>query len=91
MNIRFLKKEAMMPVIAGRTNIIKMIRTVSLLACVIEYGFKNKWIAHRMMHPTDATTPKRGYFDFDFDFNELPPSFAILSRMVFPFIPASKL
>jgi hypothetical protein len=55
----------MMPINAGQINIIKMIRIVSLLAGVLEYGFQNKKIAHRIMHPTEATTPKKEYFDLN--------------------------
>jgi hypothetical protein len=47
-----------------------MIRTESLLAGVLEYGFQYKKIAHRIMHPTEATIPKREYLDF----NERPPN-----------------
>jgi hypothetical protein len=46
-----------------------MIRIVSLPAGAPEYGFLNKKIAHRIMHPTEATTPNKEYFDF----NERPP------------------
>jgi hypothetical protein len=52
-----------MPINAGQINIIKIIRIVSLLACVFEYGFQNKKIAHKIMHPTEATTPNREYFN----------------------------
>jgi hypothetical protein len=55
----------MMPINAGQINIIKMIRIISLLASVLEYGFQNKKIAHNIMHPTEETTPNREYFDFN--------------------------
>ncbi|KRE48865.1 hypothetical protein ASG85_25460 [Paenibacillus sp. Soil724D2] len=59
-----------MPKNAGNINIISKIKTVSIPAWILEYGFQNKNITHRSMHPTDATTPKREKFRF----NERPPS-----------------
>jgi hypothetical protein len=58
-----------MPIIAGQINIIKMIRIVSFLASVLEYGFQNKKIVHKIMHPTEASTPNREYFNKDLLFN----------------------
>jgi hypothetical protein len=52
-----------MPKNAGRIKIVKMILRVSLLTGVlIEYGFQNKKMPHKMMHPTEATKPKKEIF-----------------------------